>query len=138
MSHATTQDLLKKINYIEADIEIQKQILFSIPSDQKDDLEKTVSLIAAKKKEIDKLRQQIQKQDPEEYQRIVVFEKALQEFKKLAADKPFQSISSRNVAEGCVLPLGNGEEVECLVKAYSADGNWTVITLDGKTEHYSG
>ncbi|EKD39250.1 MAG: hypothetical protein ACD_75C00464G0001, partial [uncultured bacterium] len=33
MTKPTVQDILKRINYIEADIDIQKQILFSIPSD---------------------------------------------------------------------------------------------------------
>ncbi len=59
MTNTNIQDLLKKINYIEADIEIQKQILFSIPSDQEPEMEKTITGIAAKKEEIEILRQQI-------------------------------------------------------------------------------
>ena len=42
MTHPKTEDLLKKINYIEADLEIQKQILFSIPSANKEEIEKTI------------------------------------------------------------------------------------------------
>ena len=137
MTNAKTQDLLKKINYIEADIEIQKQILFSIPSDQKAEMEKTIRNIAAKKEEIASLREQIRKLDPAENERILVFENAVAEFKKLAAATNFQSIVSRNVNEECTLALKNGDEVECLIKACDGDGNWTVITLGVKIEQFS-
>lgn len=137
MSNANTQDLLKKINYIEADIEIQKQILFSIPSDQEEEMEKTIRIIAAKKEEIASLREQIHQIDPAEAERILVFENAVAEFKKLAAATKFQSIVSRNVNEECTLLLKDGNELECLIKACDEDGNWTVITLVGKIEKYS-
>jgi hypothetical protein len=136
MTNAKTQDLLKKINYIEADIEIQKQILFSIPSDQKAEMETTIGNIAAKKKEIASLREQIQQLDPAEAERILVFENAVAQFKKLAAATNFQSIVSRNVNEECTLALKNGKAVECLIKACDGDGNWTVITLGGKIEQF--
>ncbi|EKD40137.1 MAG: hypothetical protein ACD_75C00161G0001, partial [uncultured bacterium] len=79
MTKPTTQDLLKRINYIEADIDIQKQILYSIPSEQTAEMEKTIALIAAKKQEIETLRQQIQESDPEEHARIVALEKTIAE-----------------------------------------------------------
>lgn len=137
MTNINTQDILRKINYIEADIEIQKQILFSIPSDQKTEMEKTIEIIAAKKKEIASLREQIQQIDPAEAERILVFEKAVAEFKKLAATTKFQSIVSRNVSEECSLLLKDGTELECLIKACDEDGNWTVISLVGKIEQFS-
>lgn len=137
MTSTTTQDLLRKINFIEADIEIQKQILFSIPSDQKEDMEETIKVIAAKKEEISDLRQQIQQIDPEEYNRIIVFEKAITEFKKMASEKNFQHITSRNVNEECVLLLNDNSNVQCLIKACDEDGDWTVITPEGGVEHYS-
>jgi hypothetical protein len=136
MTKTNIQDLLKKINYIEADIEIQKQILFSIPSDQEPEMEKTITGIAAKKEEIETLRQQIKQLDPLEYERILIFENAVSEFKKLAAEKKFQSIVSRNINEECVLALKNGDEVECLLKGCDPDGNWTIITFDGKIEQF--
>jgi hypothetical protein len=136
MTHPKTEDLLKKINYIEADVEIHKQILFSIPSAQKADMEKTITLIAAKKEEIEVLRQQLLKYDPEEYDRIVIFENAVSEFRKIAASNPFQSIVNRNVHEECVLAMHNGEKRECLIKACDKQGNWTIITLDGKIEQF--
>jgi biotin-(acetyl-CoA carboxylase) ligase len=136
MTSSKIQDLLRKINFIEADIEIQKQILFSIPSEQQEDMEKTIKIIAAKKGDIADLRQQIEEIDPEEHQRIVVFENAIADFKKLAAEKSFQHIASRNVNEECALLLNDDSSVECLIKACDEDGDWTVITPEGEVQHF--
>jgi hypothetical protein len=130
------QDLLKKINYIEADIEIQKQILFSTPTDQRTEMEKTVAVIAAKKAEIETLRQQIKELDPAEFERILVFEKAIGEFKNLAATRKFTSITGKNINESCQLALQSGAAVDCLIKACDEGGNWTIITLDGEIRHF--
>lgn len=136
MAHPKTEALLKKINYIEAEVEIQKQILFSIPSHLKTEIEKTISLIAARKEEIEVLRQNIRKLDPAEFDRIVLFENALTEFKKIAAIRPFQTIINRNVHEECSLALQSDEQEECLIKACDSDGNWTIITLGGEVKQY--
>ncbi len=136
MTKPTTQDLLKKINYIEADIEIQKQILFSIPSKEKGQMEKTIQIIAEKKEEIEVLRQQIQAADPEEFQRIVVFEEALAQFNQIATETKFESILNRNVNEECALLLKDAPAIECLIKACDSNGNWTVITLEGETRQF--
>jgi hypothetical protein len=136
MTPHRTDALLKKINYIEADVEIQKQILFSIPSAQKAEMEKTIALIAARKKEIDTLRQELRQHDPAEYHRILKFEEAVARFKKIAADVPFQAIINRNVHEECTLALLSGGEVECLIKACDIHGNWTIITLDGEIRQF--
>jgi biotin-(acetyl-CoA carboxylase) ligase len=136
MTHPKTQSLLKKINYIEADLDIQKQILFSIPSAKKKDIEKAIGLIAARKKEIDTLRQELRELDPDEYERILVFEVALDKFKRIAADSPFLSIVNRNINEECALALQNGEQLECLIKACDENGNWTVITLEGEIRQF--
>ncbi len=132
----STQDLLKKINYIEADIEIHKQILFSIPSDNKQEIENTLKVIAAKKEDINQLRDEIKKIDPEEYKWIVVFEKAVNDFKKIASEKKFQSIISRNVNENCSLLMADDSEIECLIKACDENGNWTIITLAGEINYF--
>lgn len=132
MSKANIQDLLKKINYIEADIEIQKQILFSIPSNQRDEMEKTVGIIAKKNEEIKTLRAQIKEIDPAEFERITVFEQAISKFKEVASEKQFESIVSKNVNEECSLTLVTGEKIECLLKGYSKEGNWTIITMEGE------
>jgi PIN domain nuclease of toxin-antitoxin system len=136
MTHSKTEALLKKINYIEADVEIQKQILFSIPSNQKTEMEKTITLIAARKEEIEVLRQELKELDPDEFDRIIVFEKAVNEFRQIATDNPFDSIVNRNVNEECTLALHNGDKKECLIKACDCDGNWTIITVDGQLQQY--
>lgn len=128
----TTQNLLKKINYIEADIEIHKQILYSIPSADRQEIENTLKIIAAKKKEITQLREQIQRIDPEWFKRIRVFEKAINDFKKTAGQKKFQSIVSKNIDEPCTLALSDMTEVDCLIKACDENGDWTIITHEGE------
>jgi hypothetical protein len=135
MNHSS-RNLLKKINYIEADIEIQKQILYAIPSNNKKDIEKTLRIIAGKKDEITELRKQIREVDPEEHKRIEVFEKAVNDFRKLAAETPFQSITSQNTNEPCILPLKDGSSIECLVKACDENGDWTIITLKGTIRQF--
>jgi biotin-(acetyl-CoA carboxylase) ligase len=137
MKTSTIQDLLKNINYIEADIEIQKQILFSIPSGEKEEMEKTIKIIADKKKAIKRLRAQIQDIDPEEFKRITVFEQAIETFKKLALEKTFESILARSVGEQCSLALVDGNNIECLIKACDKRGDWTIITLDGEIQQFS-
>lgn len=132
----STQDLLKKINYIEADIEIHKQILFSIPSDNRQEIEKILKVIAGKKEGINQLRQEIKKIAPEEDEWITVFEKAVNDFKKIASEKKFQSIVSRNVDEACSLSLTNRTELQCLIKACDENGDWTIITLEGEIKYF--
>lgn len=134
---ATVQDLLKKINYIEADLEIHKQILFSIPSAESAAIEKTIHLIAGKRAEIEDLREQIKAVDPEEYRRILNLEKVVSEFKNLATTKGFTSIIGKNVDEPCTLRLKEGSLIDCLVKACDSAGSWTVITLDGQLRHFT-
>jgi hypothetical protein len=137
MPSAATQDLLKKINYIEVDVEIQKQILFSIPSDQTDEIEKTIKLIAKKNKEIETLREEIKTADPVEYDRIMVFENAINSFRELASNSEFETIISREMGGECALQVKDGPAVECLIKANDTKGNWTIITLEGEIVQYS-
>ncbi|MBB1078162.1 hypothetical protein HUU62_27595 [Rhodoferax sp. 4810] len=137
MTHLKTEALLKKINYIEADVEIQKQILFAIPSGRQEEMEATISLIAARKEEIEVLRQELKRHDPQEFTRIVLFEKAVSEFKKIAQDTPFKLIINRNVNEACSLALKSGVRVECLIKACDHAGSWTIITLEGEIQQFA-
>lgn len=127
----SVQHLLKKINYIEAEVEIQKQILFSIPSDNKNDIEEVISKIADAKDEIVKLRQQIEKISPEDYQHILKIEAASTAFREIAADKKFTSVENMTTEEKCSVRLKSGKEIPCLIKATDEEGNLTVITLDG-------
>lgn len=134
---ATVEDLLKKINYIEADVEIHKQILFSTPSADTATMEETIRLIADKKAEIKELRRQISALNPEEYERILRFEEVLAEFKTLAASSNFTHIIGKNVNEPCALQLKGDAPIECLVKACDAAGSWTIITHDGQLRHFT-
>ena len=131
-----TQNILKKINYIEADIEIHKQILFSIHSDNRQEIENTLRIIAGKKEEITQLRNEIHRIDPEGFRQITVFEKAVADFKKIGSEKKFQSITSKNIGEKCTLSLTNAAEVECLIKACDENGDWTIITLEGEIRYF--
>lgn len=131
------QNILKKINYIESDIEIHKQILFSIPSDKPKEMEETLQRIADKKEEITHLRAEIQKIDPEEYERLQIFDKAIADFRKLAAEKNYTTISSMSTVDNCSISLGSTGDIPCLIKACDAAGDWTIITMDGTIEHYT-
>jgi predicted type IV restriction endonuclease len=128
----TVQDLLKKINFIEADLEIQKQILFSLPSDQKEEMEQVIRTISEKKEEIEALRLRIKELDPEEFERILHYERAVEQLKILARDKGFKSVVGRTTEQACILKLKNSPGIDCLLKAVDGDGNWTIVTMDGR------
>jgi len=130
------QDLLKKITYIEADIEIQKQILFSIPSDKQKEMEHVIKIIAAQKEEIKLLRLELQSISPEEHQNIMTLENAVAAFKKIASEKKFKSIDIMKINEEFCLHLKNQPKIHCLVKACDEDGGWTIISIDGEIQHF--
>ena len=132
----TAQDILKKINYIEVDMDIQKQILFSIPSADKAEIKKVMEIIADQKEQIKALRQKIKAVAPEEYQRILTFEKASEKFKALAAEKKFKEISTFDGTTACNVSLTSGATIDCLVKARDEAGDWTVMTLDGEIKTF--
>ena len=132
----SVQNLLRKINFIEAEVEIQKQILFSIPTDQKQEMERTIKKIAEAKSEIEQLRAQIARTSPSEYAQILKFEEATVKFKAISAEKKFQKIENMTTEEKCTLHLINGTELPCLIKAIDEDGNWTVITMEGEIRHF--
>ena len=133
----SVQHLLKKINYIEAEVEIQKQILFSIPSDNKKDIEEVIQKIAYAKDEIVKLRREIEAISPDEFQKILKIEEAAAAFKKLVAEKKFTSVENMSTEGQCSIQLKDGNEVPCLIKASDETGNLTVITLDGDVCHFT-
>lgn len=131
------QDILKKINYIEADIEIQKQILFSIPSNDESEMEKVIKSISDKKQEISALRQEIELISPEEHQKIILLEKAVSTFQKIAKTRKIRFVEAMKVNENCALSLVEKTSIPCLVKACDEDGRWIIITLDGEIKEFS-
>lgn len=131
-----TKGLLQKINFIETDMELHKQILFSIPKDDIPEMEKIIDTIAGQKQQIQDLRVQIKETDPEEYQRIIVIEQATQTFRQISRDKKFVQVTTLNEDGQCFIRLNDGKTLECLVAAREENGNWTVMTLEGETREY--
>lgn len=127
------QELLKRINYIEADMEIQRQILCSIPSSDREEMEKTIEIIAQKKTMVKELRQEIKATDPLVFEQIMAFGKATSKFKQLAAEKNFIEVKTPNENEPCNLNIKkDNRTIECLVKAKDESGGYTIINYDGE------
>jgi hypothetical protein len=137
MSNQKIQHILKKINYLEAEVEIQKQILFSIPSADTEEIESTIRIIAARKSEIGELREQINDLNPEEFARIVAFEEASARFMAVGAENTFTSIVHKQIGQECDLRLADGTIVDCLVKACDETGGWTLLTAEGEVLQYT-
>lgn len=131
------QELLKRINYIEADMEIQRQILCSIPSSDKEEIEKTIGVIAQKKSMVEELRQEIEEIDPSAFERILAFERATERFKQIAAEKKFIEVKTPAENEPCDLKLKkDNQTIECLVKAKDESGGYTIINYNGELHEF--
>ncbi len=128
--------LLQQINFIEIDMDMQKQILVSIPSDAKADIEATILKIAEMKKQVEELRNRIKEADEDEYNKMVAIERAADEFKRIAKTKKFTLVNTLNESGECYITLTDGTRLDCLVAAREENGNWTILTLDGETKEY--
>ena len=135
---AMIKGLLQKINFIETDMDLHKQILVSIPSDNKTQIETTIKKIADQKKQINVLRQEIKKIDENEYDKIIAIEKAAEKFRQISKDKKFVQVNTLNESGVCFITLNDGTRLDCLVAAKEENGNWTVLTLEGETKEYPG
>jgi len=133
---AKIKGILQKINFVEADMELHKQILVSIPADNKVEMETIISKIADLKKQINALRQQIKKIDEDEYNKIIAIERAAETFRKIAIDKKFVRVNTLNESGVCFITFNDGTRLDCLVTAKEENGNWTVLTLEGETKEY--
>ncbi len=98
---------LQKINFIETDMEVHKQILVSIPSENKSEIKTIVSKIAGQKHQINELRQQIKKIDEDEYNKIIAIEKAAQVFRQIAKNKKFVQVNTLNESGVCFVTFNN-------------------------------
>ncbi|MFH2057546.1 MAG: hypothetical protein ABIJ59_01440 [Pseudomonadota bacterium] len=134
----TAKGLLQKINFIEIDMDLHKQILVSIPSKDTDQIETVVQKIADQKKQIDELRMEIKKTDADEYNKIIAIEKATQAFQQIAVNKKFVLVSTLNETGECFITLNDDTRIDCLVAAQDDNGNWTIMTPDGETKEYPG
>lgn len=126
------ETLLKKISFIETDMELHKQILVTIPSDQKEDLEQVMQTIADRKQEIQDLRREIKQLDPAAYDRIIAIEKGTENFKAMAQNKQFDRVDTPDESGTCKVTLIDGTDVDCLVAARDENGDWMVLTLEGE------
>lgn len=135
---AEVKTLLQKINFIEADMELHKQILHSIPSDNKAEMQDIIQKIADQKIEINDLKLKIKQIDKVEYDKIVSIEQAAETFKQISKDKKFVHVETLNESGECFITLNNGTKIECLVAAKEENGNWTILTIDGETKEYPG
>ena len=136
MSDAKIKELLQKINFIETDMEMQKQILFSIPSDHNEDIETLVTKIADLKQQIIDLRHAIKKIDQGEYDKIIAIENGTKKFQELSKDKKYIQVNTLNESGECFITLNDGTRINCLVTAKEENGNWTVLTLEGDAKEY--
>ena len=135
---AEIKGLLQKINFIETDMNLHKQILISIPSDNKTEIETIIKKIADQKKQISALRQQIKKIDENEYNKIITIEKSAERFRQISKDKKFVQVNTLNESGVCFITFNDGTRIDCLVAAKEENGNWTVLTLEGETKEYPG
>ena len=135
---ANVKGLLQRINFIETDMEVHKQILFSIPSKNTAEMKKVVDTIADLKQQINDLRDQIKEMDEGEYDRIIAIEQAADRFRQISRDKKFVQVNTLNESGQCFITLNDGTRLECLVAAREENGNWTVLTLAGETKEYTG
>ena len=131
-----TKALLQKINFIETDMELHKQILVSIPSDNKAEMEKVIKTIADQKKQINDLRLQIKEVDEEEYNKLIAIEQAADQFRRIAQTKKFDLVNTLNETGECYISLADGTRIDCLVAAREESGNWIIMTMDGETKEY--
>lgn len=138
MSISNVKSILQKINFIETDMDLHKQILVSIPSKETNEMEKVIKKIAGFKQQIEDLRMEIKKTDQDEYAKIIAIEQAAQKFSQISKDKKFIQVNTLNETGQCFITFNDGTRLDCLVAAKEENGNWTVLTLDGETKEYPG
>lgn len=134
--HPLVNTLLKKISYIETDMELHKQILVTIPSDRKDDMEQVIQTIANQKQEIRDLRREIKRMDQTAYDRIVAIEKGTEQFKLMAQDRRFDRVDTPDESGACKITLIDGTDLDCLVAAREENGDWMVLTREGEIKQF--
>jgi hypothetical protein len=134
----TVKGLLQKINFIETDMDLHKQILVSIPSDDKTEIERVIKQIASQKGQIEDLRLRIKDLDEDEYNKIIAIEKGVHDFKQVSRDKKYILVNNLNESGECYITLNDGTRLDCLVAAKEENGNWTILTIAGETKEYPG
>ncbi len=134
----SVQNIIQKINFIETDIDLQKQILAAIPSDREDEMREVIEKIARLKEKTEHLLLEIKKLDPKEYEQIKKLEASTRRFQEIAGNRNFTRVITLDHNKECEITLNDGTLIPCLVAALDESGNWTVITIDGDTREYAG
>lgn len=130
------KELLQRINFVETDMEMQKQILFSIPADSKQEIETVVGKIAGLKNQIEELRNEIKLADKDEYKRMMAIEEGTRQFQQFSRDKKFRQVNTLNDTGECFIVLNDGTRIDCLVAAKEENGNVSVLTIDGQAKQF--
>jgi len=138
MNDAKIKELLQTINFVETDMELQKQILFSIPSDNQKEIKKHIENIAGLKQQITDLRQKIKKIDKNEYDKIITIENGTKKFQELSQNKKYVHVTTLNETGECFITLNDGTRIDCLVAAKEENENWTILTLEGEAKEFPG
>lgn len=126
------QGLLQKINYVEQDMELQKQILVTIPTKDEDDIKEVITNIAGLKEKIASLKLEIKEVDPDEYDRMMAMEKASDKFREIAKDKKFEYVKTFGNDGDLSVVMDDDVVNECLVIAKEESGGWVLLTMNGE------
>ncbi|HBT97494.1 MAG TPA: hypothetical protein DEB25_07640 [Desulfobulbaceae bacterium] len=127
----------QKIHLVEHDLELHKQILATIPSGKRDEIEQTIGKIADLKRQLTELKESIAVIDPDEYQRLQKLEGETARFKELAGQRPLKEVYTLDQYRVCALRLADGMEIDCLVAARREDDSWLVLTLAGECREFT-
>jgi len=127
----------QKIHFIERDLELHKQILATIPSGKRSEIEETISKIAELKRQLTELKESIASISPDEYQRLQKLETETARFKALAGQQPLAEVYTLDQCRVCTLRLADGSEVDCLVAARRQDNGWLALTLAGECREFA-
>ena len=129
--------IYQKIHLVERDLELHKQILATIASGKRDEIEETIGKIAGLKRQLTELKESIAVIDPDEYQRLQRLEGETARFKELAGQRPLKEVYTLDQCRVCALLLADGSEVDCLVAARREDDGWLVLTLAGECREFA-
>jgi hypothetical protein len=126
------QGLMQKISYAEQDMELQKQILVTIPTKDEDDIEEVITNIARLKEKVKSLKLEVKEVDPDEYEKMIAMESASNKFSEIAKNKKFEYVKTFGNDGDLSVVLADGVVNECLVIAKEETGEWILLTMDGE------
>ncbi|MDR3090507.1 MAG: hypothetical protein LBU39_11945 [Desulfobulbaceae bacterium] len=127
----------QRIHFLERDLELHKQILATIPTGNRRELQDTIGKIADLKRQLAELKDSIAVIDPDEYQRLQKLEGETARFKELAGQSQLREVYTLDQRRVCALLLADGAELDCLVAAKREDGSWLVLSLAGECREFA-